>query len=195
MITIPQGHFSAYIFDCDGTLGDNMPLHYSAWLAAIAEYHCDFPEPFFYELGGTPTERIVEILNARNGCQMPVKETAHRKEEFYLQGLDHIQPIEPVVAIVRRVHGHLPIAVASGGHRRIVERTLARLGLLELFPVIVCSEDYVHGKPHPDPFLTAARRLGIPAAECLVFEDTEAGIQSATAAGMQWVLVPSPHHP
>jgi beta-phosphoglucomutase family hydrolase len=192
MISIPDGHFSAYIFDCDGTLGDNMPLHYSAWRAALAEYHCDFPEALFYQLGGTPTEHIVEILNQRYNLNMPVKETAHRKEEFYLEGIEHIRPIEPVVAIVRRVHGHLPIAVASGGHRRIVERTLTCLGLIQYFEVIVCSEDYTNGKPHPDPFLLAARRLGIPPGECLVFEDTNAGIQAATAAGMQSVLVPPP---
>ena len=192
MIKIPEGNFAAYIFDCDGTLGDTMPLHYSAWCAALKEQHCDFPEALFYELGGVPTERIVEILNERRGCHLPVKETAHYKEELYLEGIDRIGPIEPVVEIVNRMHGKLLIAVASGGHRRIVTRTLSCLGMLEKFNVIVCAEDYRQGKPHPDPFLAAAERLGVAPEKCLVFEDTNAGIDAARAAGMQWVLVPSP---
>jgi beta-phosphoglucomutase family hydrolase len=192
MIKIPEGNFAAYIFDCDGTLGDTMPLHYAAWRAALKEYNLDFPEDEFYALGGVPTERIVEILNERHGASMPVKETAHYKEELYLKGIDQILPIEPVVAVVHEVYGKLPIAVASGGHRRIVTRTLTCLGLLDKFEIIICAEDYRQGKPHPDPFLKAAERLGVAPERCLVFEDTDTGIQAAQAAGMQWVLVPTP---
>jgi HAD superfamily hydrolase (TIGR01509 family) len=192
MIKIPEGNYAAYIFDCDGTLGDTMPLHYSAWCAALKEHDCDFPEAQFYELGGVPTERIVEILNERHGYTMPVKETARYKEEIYLQGIHTILPIEPVVNIVKEVYGMLPIAVASGGHRHIVTRTLSCLGILDKFDTVVCSEDYRQGKPHPDPFLTAAYRLGVVPEKCLVFEDTKTGIQAARAAGMRWVLVPPP---
>jgi len=195
MITVPEGDFAAYIFDCDGTLGDTMPLHYQAWCAVLEEHPVHFPEALFYELGGVPTERIVEILNERHGYHLPVKETAHRKEELYLEGIERIRPIEPVVEIVNRVHGKLPIAVASGGHTRIVTRTLHCLGILDKFDAIVCAEDYTRGKPHPDPFLKAAERLGVPPEKCLVFEDTNTGVQAARAAGMQWVLVPSPAHP
>lgn len=192
MIQIPEGDFAAYIFDCDGTLGDTMPLHYTAWQAALAGYGCDFPEALFYELGGVPTERIVEFLNERHGCNMPVRETAVRKEEIYIKGVAQIRPIEPVVEIVDRVYGKLPLAVASGGHRHIVTKTLFHLGILEKFNAIVCAEDYRQGKPHPDPFLTAAKRLGVPPEKCLVFEDTKTGVEAARAAGMQWVLVPPP---
>jgi HAD superfamily hydrolase (TIGR01509 family) len=90
------------------------------------------------------------------------------------------------------VYGKLPIAVASGGHRRIVTKTLLCLGILDKFNAVVCAEDYRQGKPHPDPFLTAAARLGVPPEKCLVFEDTNTGIEAARAAGMQWVLVPAP---
>jgi len=192
MIKIPEGDFAAYIFDCDGTLGDTMPLHYTAWCAALKGQDFDFPEALFYELGGVPTERIVEILNERHGSHMPVKETARYKEELYLKGIERIGPIEPVVEIVNKVHGRLPIAVASGGHRAIVTRTLTCLGIADKFDAIICAEDYRLGKPHPDPFLKAAERLGVPPEKCLVFEDTNTGIEAARAAGMQWVLVPPP---
>jgi beta-phosphoglucomutase family hydrolase len=189
-LQIPEGDFAAYIFDCDGTLADTMPLHYKAWCAALHEHDCDFPEALFYELGGVPTEHIVDLLNERHGYRMPPKETARIKEQLYLKMVSQIAPIEPVVAIVNEVHGKLPMAVASGGRGSIVRKTLAALGLIEKFDAIIASEDYVNGKPSPDPFLTAAARLGVEPARCLVFEDTQTGVAAAKAAGMQWVLVP-----
>ena len=193
-IHIPDGDFAGYIFDCDGTLGDTMPLHYSAWLAALKEYGLNFPEALFLRARRACRRSISSrsLVNARHGPHMPVKETAEIKEEIYLKGIEQIAPIEPVVAIVNRVHGKLPIAVASGGHRRIVTRTLTCLGIVDKFDAIICAEDYLKGKPNPDPFLTAAQRLGVPPEKCLVFEDTNTGIQAARAAGMQWVLVPPP---
>ena len=191
-LELPDGDFAAYIFDCDGTLADTMPLHYKAWRAALREHDGDFPEALFYELGGTPTVQIVEILNERHGYKMPPVETAREKEELYLQMVAEIGPIEPVVAIVNEVHGKLPLAVASGGHRHVVIKTLDALGLTSKFDAIVGSEDYVNGKPAPDPFLTAARKLGVDPTRCLVFEDTQIGADAARAAGMKWVLVPAP---
>jgi HAD superfamily hydrolase (TIGR01509 family) len=70
--------------------------------------------------------------------------------------------------------------------------TLRALGIAELFDAIVCSEDYLRGKPHPDPFLEAASRLNVVPERCLVFEDTSTGLAAAKAAGMACVLVPPP---
>jgi len=122
----------------------------------------------------------------------PPAETARKKEILFLEMLAEIDPIEPVVAIVREVSGRLPMAVASGGHRHVVTRTLSALGLLEKFDAVVCAEDYARGKPFPDPFLVAARKLGVDPAKCLVFEDTTIGEEAARAAGMASVLVPPP---
>lgn len=192
MLLIPPGKFAAYIFDCDGTLADTMPLHFKAWCAALGRHECEFPEAMFYELGGVPTERIVEILNERHGHSMQPREVAREKESLYLEMVSQIVAIEPVVEIVQAMHGRLPMAVASGGHRHVVTQTLGALGLLEKFDAIVCAEDYLSGKPAPDPFLTAAARLGVEPTKCLVFEDTQTGVSAAKAAGMQWVLVPPP---
>ncbi len=189
---IPPGEFDAYIFDCDGTLADTMPTHYRAWCAALGEHAAVFSESIFYELGGTPTARIVEILNERHGFTMPVAETIAYKEELFLSMSDTIAPIESVVAFARKYHGVKPLAVASGGHREIVLTTLRVMGIAELFDTVVGAEDYARGKPSPDPFLEAARRLGVRPERCLVFEDTSTGIAAADAAGMQWVLVPPP---
>ncbi|HYR57671.1 MAG TPA: HAD family phosphatase [Chthoniobacteraceae bacterium] len=189
-LELPAGDFAAYIFDCDGTLADTMPTHYKAWQTALGEEAQKFPEAMFYELGGTPTARIVEILNERHGLSLPVDETVARKEAVFLALSPQIAAIEPVVKLARLFHGVKPLAVASGGHRRIVMNTLRALGIADLFQAVVTSEDYQRGKPSPDPFLEAALRLDVSPEECLVFEDTATGIAAATAAGMKSVLVP-----
>ena len=191
-ITLPPGEFSAYIFDCDGTLADTMPTHYRAWLAALGDSGEMFPEALFYELGGTPTSHIVELLNERHGLKLPVAEVVAHKESLFLEYSHEIAAIEPVVSLARQFAGKKPLAVASGGHRRIVLTTLRALGIVELFDAIVCAEDYQRGKPAPDPFLEAALKLDVPPGECLVFEDTAIGIAAAEAAGMKWVHVPKP---
>ena len=191
-LKLPDGNFEAYIFDCDGTLADTMPLHYKAWLEALGGNAGKFAEAFFYELGGIPTVKIVEMLNERWGTSMPPEETARIKEELYLKMIPEILPIQPVVELMMKYHGVHPMAVASGGHTRVVLQTLNALGIADKFDAIVGAEDYVHGKPAPDPFLEAARRLGVPPAKCIVFEDSQIGIDAAKAAGMAWVLVPQP---
>jgi HAD superfamily hydrolase (TIGR01509 family) len=149
----------------------------------------------FYELGGVPTNHIVELLNERHGLGLPVAETVAHKEAVFLELSPQIAAIEPVVAIARELRGVKPMAVASGGHRRVVMNTLRALGIAELFDVVVTAEDYSRGKPFPDPFLEAARQLRIAPERCLVFEDTHTGITAAHAAGMQAVLVPAPTRP
>jgi beta-phosphoglucomutase family hydrolase len=191
-IKLPDGEFDAYIFDCDGTLADTMPLHYRAWLAALKEHNAEFPEALFYELGGVTTERIVELLNERHGHTMPVQETATHKDNLFVEMIPQILPIEPVVELVHQFHSVKPLAVASGGTREIVTKILSALGILRKFDAVVTAEDCRRGKPAPDPFLEAARRLGVLPSRCLVFEDTTAGIAAAKAAGMKWVLVEPP---
>jgi beta-phosphoglucomutase-like phosphatase (HAD superfamily) len=191
-LEIPAGDFAAYIFDCDGTLADTMPTHYRAWQLALCEHSEAFPEAMFYELGGTPPARIVEILNERHGLSLPVEQTVAFKEATFLELSSEVAAIGPVVAIAKSFAGRRPMAVASGGHRRVVLTTLRALGIADLFNAIVTSEDYRRGKPAPDPFLEAALRLGVAPEQCLVFEDTTTGIAAATAAGMKSVLVPPP---
>ena len=166
-----------------------MPLHYRAWLRFMREVGGDFPEDLFYSWGGRPPAEIVVDLNHRCGLALDVADAVERKENYYLELLDEVQPIAPVLDIVRAMHGKLPLAVTSGGPRRVVLRTLARIGVRDMFDVVVCADDYVRGKPAPDPFLETARRLGVPPVRCLVFEDTVTGEQAARAAGMACVIV------
>ena len=191
-LELPDGHFRAYLFDCDGTIVDSMPLHYVAWKRALGEWNCAFEEELFYEWGGRPVTEIIAALNQMHGLNMPVDAVARRKENLYFELQDELKAIPEVIEHIETQHGHIPLAVVSGSRRKSVVHSLSALGLLEKFDVLVCAEDYPHGKPAPDCFLTAAARLGVDPKDCLVFEDTEMGIRAATAAGMAWVRVPTP---
>jgi HAD superfamily hydrolase (TIGR01509 family) len=190
ILPIPAGDFRAYLFDCDGTVADSMPLHYKAWKRALADYGCPYPEELFYAWGGKPVRQIIADLNEINGLHMPVDELAALKESYYLEQLPQLQPIPSVLEHIHAQYGRIPFAVVSGSRRSSVVGSLTVLGILDKFETLVCAEDYKYGKPAPDCFLLAAERLGIPPAQCLVFEDTGLGIEAASAAGMASVRVP-----
>ena len=191
-LQLPPGTFRAYLFDCDGTIVDSMPLHYIAWTKALAEWGAAFDEELFYAWGGKPPKDIITELNQMQGLRMPVEELAERKEDLYFSLLPQLKSIPEVVEHIEAQHGRIPFAVVSGSNRASIVKSLSTVGLLDRFEILVGHEDYTRSKPAPDAFLIAAERLGIAPRDCLVFEDTEMGIAAATAAGMAWVRVPQP---
>ena len=191
-LTLPPGPFRAYLFDCDGTIADSMPLHYIAWSKALGEYGCTFDEQLFYSWGGKPAVEIIADLNKMQDLNMPPEALAEHKEDLYFALLPQLQAIPEVVDIIQAEHGRIPFAVVSGGRRNSVTNSLTTLGLLDKFETIVGAEDYKNSKPAPDAYLLAAARLGVAPGDCLVFEDTDMGIQAATAAGMASVKIASP---
>ena len=191
-ITLPSGDFKAYLFDCDGTVADSMPLHYIAWSQALGEWGCKFTEERFYQLGGVPIVEIIELVGREQGIEMPIARVAKRKEELYFEYLPRLKCVPEVLEHMELQRGRIPFAVVSGSTRDSVEASLRAIGLLDRFEVLVCAGDYTKSKPDPEPFLIAAKQLGVSPRNCLVFEDTQMGIDAATAAGMASVRVPPP---
>ena len=191
-LKLPVGDFKAYLFDCDGTIADSMPLHYVAWKNVLAEWNCEFSEELFYSWGGMPVTEIIATLNERHGLTMPVSDIQRRKEEMFYAALPRLKAVPEVLEHIEAMHGEIPFAVVSGSTRESVKASLGSLNLLDRFETLVCAGDYTRSKPHPEPFLLAAERLGVAPETCLVFEDTEMGITAATAAGMASVRVPAP---
>jgi HAD superfamily hydrolase (TIGR01509 family) len=195
-LDIPPGDFAGYIFDLDGTLIDTMPVHYRSWDAAMrhAGLAETLDEDYFYALGGVPSLQVAELLAAKHGLPISSpEEIAEHKERLYLDRFSEITLIEPVVAFARKVAQSRPVAIATGGTPDIALPAIAAAGLAGLFSIVVTPHDVApgRGKPHPDMFLEAARRLGVAPELCLVFEDAEPGIRAARAAGMQVVRVAS----
>jgi beta-phosphoglucomutase family hydrolase len=189
-LKLPPGSFKAYLFDCDGTIADSMPLHYIAWKKALAEWNCDFSEDLFYAWGGMSVAEIIAALNRDRGLNMPVEKVARRKEELYFENLPQLKAVPEVMEHIEASYRLIPFAVVSGSTRDSVTRSLEALRILDRFDTLVCAGDYRNSKPDPEPFLLAAQRLGIAPEDCLVFEDADMGIQAATAAGMASVKVP-----
>lgn len=173
------------IFDCDGTLADTMPAHYSSWLAILEPRGIPFSIDEFYSMGGMPSWRIVEKLARRAGVQVDVDEVSRLKNADFLNHIPLVRPIEPVVAVARAAAGKLPMAVATGSLRWVAERVLEQIGVAHLFAAVVTAEDVVRHKPDPDVFLEAARRIRVAPDACLVFEDTDPGVEAGRRAGMR----------
>lgn len=192
-LVLPEGNFKAYLFDCDGTIANSMPLHYKAWKHILDQHNCPFPEEQFYAWGGRPIREILATLNILHGLDMPIDEIAVTKEKHYYSVISELEAVPEVLEHIHEAHGRVPFAVVSGSTRESVVRSLETLGLLDRFDTLVCAGDYTRSKPDPEPFLLAAERLGIAPADCLVFEDTDMGVDAAKAAGMGWVRVPQPH--
>ena len=191
-LKIPEGKFGAYLFDCDGTIVDSMPLHYLAWKKTLSEWKCDFSEELFYKWGGMPVAEVIATLNRERGLQMPVEELEHRKENLYYELLPQLKAIPEVLEHIEEQHSKIPFAVVSGSTRESVIKSLTIVNLLGRFETLVCAGEYQKSKPDPEAFLMAAANLGVAPEVCLVFEDTDMGIQAARAAGMGWVKVPPP---
>lgn len=177
------------IFDCDGTLADTMPLHWRAWQVITARHRLHLPEERFYSLGGVPSRDILKMLSIEQGVPLDHLAVAREKEAEYRPLIAQVEPINAVVGIARENFGRIPLAVASGGTRRIIEQVLDHLGIRQLFNAIVTSEDVANQKPAPDIFLEAARRLGVPPESCRAYEDTDLGMQAIRAAGMEAIDV------
>ena len=177
------------VFDCDGTLADTMPIHWKVWNAIAARHKLHFPEDRFYALGGVPSRDILKMLGEEQGVKLDPLAVAHEKETEYLKMLSHVGPIPLVVNVARENFGKIPMAVASGGNRPIIEQVLTHLGIRELFAAVVTSEDVVNQKPALDIFLEAARRIGVPPQFCRAYEDTDLGLQAIRAAGMEAIDV------
>ncbi|HEV8549389.1 MAG TPA: HAD family phosphatase [Polyangiaceae bacterium] len=190
-IELPPGDFAGFIFDCDGTLADSMPLYHRAWQRSLAAHGAsfEFTWELFMSRAGMSTVLTVEGLNASYGTSFEASSIAARQELEFLAVIDSVKPIEAVVGIARAYAGQLPMSVASGGTRPLVERTLELIGVRDLFPVVVVAADVPRGKPEPDLFLLAAARMGVAPERCLVFEDGVPGLLAAERAGMQSVFV------
>lgn len=182
---LPPAGTRGLIFDCDGTLADTMPVHYVAWTDMLTRHGIPFPETRFYELGGVPTAQIIRILSQEYGVPVDdVDAMVQEKETAFLEKLHAVKPIEKVIHVAKYHRGKLPIAVASGGYRETVSRTLDLLNIRDWFDAMVTAEDTARHKPEPDVFLEAAKRLGVPPQTCVVFEDTDIGLLAAQRAGM-----------
>ena len=181
----------AYIFDMDGTLVDNCAWHVLAWREFAHRHGRDISEREILEwMGATSSyymDRIFDRKVPADECAQLTREKESIYRELYAP---HMRLPEGLGELLEGASGRgVKLAIATGGSIDNVNFILDGLNLCRLFDEIVDSSQYVHGKPAPDCYIEAAKRLGVAPEDCVVFEDAVAGIRSAKAAGMKVVAI------
>jgi HAD superfamily hydrolase (TIGR01509 family) len=190
--TLEPGSFRGLIFDCDGTLVETLPAHVQALQDSLAPYGLRPTQEWARtKYGQTPATVLLAIDNEIGRIPVPHSEVLKIWATNYGRNLHLLEQITSVCNVARQWQGLVPMAVASNGQRSSVLATLDAVGLLPLFNAVTTIEDVIHGKPAPDLFLEAARQIGVAPADCIVFEDSEEGLESAASAGMRTVRVPA----
>ena len=184
------------VFDWDGVIVDSSRLHEEAWEALAAEERRPLPPGFFLRSFGMKNEQVIEQLLGWTADPKELERLSLRKEELFralvrergarlLPGARRL--LEALAA------AGIPRAVGSSTPRKNIEAVLAQTGLAGLFDATVCGDEVRRGKPAPDIFLEAARRLGLPPTRCVVIEDAHVGIEAARTAGMPVLAVATTH--
>jgi beta-phosphoglucomutase family hydrolase len=190
VIPLPPG-VRGLLFDLDGTLADTMPIHLAAWHAAGERFGVNITHEMITTHTGMPTLRVTELLNQLYGWTLVPTEVKAAKEEAYARLKPHIgvKPIAPVYALAQAYRGQLPMAVGTGSSNGSAYDTLDTLGIRDWFDAVVTADDVTSHKPEPETYLRCAELLGIPPADCVVFEDGDYGLQAGRAAGMHVIDV------
>ncbi|QYF92656.1 beta-phosphoglucomutase family hydrolase [Massilia sp. PAMC28688] len=189
------GHYSALIFDMDGTLVDSGQLHELAWRATLERYGIPLDAPLMRSLAGVPTIGTLEHLIGHFGCRVdtPLEAMNSFKEAFVREHMARHVKATALAGVVRQYHGATPMAVGTGAYTGEARQILALCGLDGYFDHVVGADQVRHPKPAPDTFLRCAELLGAAPARCVVFEDSALGLQAAASAGMAGVDVLAVH--
>ncbi|GGD71102.1 phosphatase [Rhizobium anhuiense] len=184
-----ENDFEAVIFDCDGTLVHTPPVYADAWAAGFAHSGKPMNQAWYLMRAGMSEGVLMEAFEREFDVVLDRESVIATMRSHFLQNLHRVREVHVVAATVRRLAGVRPMAVASGGSREIVTATLHGTGLREYFDELVTIDDVANPKPAPDLFLQAAALLGIEPARCVVFEDSEQGLEAARRAGMSAIDV------
>ncbi len=184
---------AAVVFDCDGTLVDSATANYQAWRDALRPAGVALDQAWYLDRTGLSATQLLDHLEAEHRRWLDRRVVHAEQRRRYLDNLHLLAEIKAVADLARRLHGCLPLAVASGGPRSSVEGALRHTGLLRLFDVVATSDDVTRPKPAPDLYLLATARLDVDPYHALALDDTAEGLTAARRAGLRTVDVRNRH--
>ncbi len=184
----------AVIFDMDGVLIDSEPLHFEATRRVLADHGVPYSATDNEEFLGVTASQTYATLRSRHQLAVAERDLIQAYSEELLRVIpDRAQPMAGVPEVLEKLRAAgLRLALASSAEPEVIQATLAGLRVSGFFDVVVSGAEVERGKPAPDIFLEAARRLGVPPGACLVVEDSRNGVLAARAAGMRCVAIPCP---
>jgi len=189
-LDIHMSRVQAVIFDLDGVICNTEPIHVRSWQVLFASRGIEVPEEEILEGVGIADRVLLEDILVRRGVQADVSDWLIAKRKIYLDMLQESTPAFPgAVELIRQLNWNWPLAIASSAWRIAIETITRRLDIRRHFRAIIAKEDVEHHKPSPEPFLAAARQLGVKASDCAVIEDSVAGVEAAGRAGMLCIAV------
>lgn len=189
----PLSHpFDAVIFDMDGTLLDTEAAFKTIVYETCTELGFEMSDAIHGQIVGSSHETTAKILAGAFGAHFPYELFEDRCRAGMRLRLAESVPVKAgaVELIVALKELDVPLAVATSSRSPHALAHLGKAGVIDYFDTIVTREDVVYPKPHPEPYLTAARRLGVEPVRCVAFEDSHSGVRAAHAAGMRTVMVP-----
>jgi HAD superfamily hydrolase (TIGR01509 family) len=195
-VTIPvQPVLQAVVFDLDGLMFNTEELHDEVGEILLQRRGCHFSQVLKREIMGRPARVTFQIMIDRHGLNATVEQLQAESEELFAELLPaHLRPLRGLTGLLAGLESaQIPKAIATSSGRSYTAMVLSQVGFQERFQFALTGEDVREGKPAPEVYLTAARRLGIPPAAVMVLEDSENGCRAGVAAGAFTVAVPGPH--
>ena len=187
-----HGEIDAIFFDNDGVLVDTEPLFLQASQELFASVSLEIDLDEYRDISLRQGRSIMDLFAERGASPAAVEALRERRNARYAELIEQgVAVCDAVPEVLARLHGVLPMAIVTSSYRYHFELTHRQTGFLRYFEFSLANGDYERHKPHPEPYLRAAERLGVAPARCLVVEDSERGLRAAAAAGMRCVVVPT----
>jgi HAD superfamily hydrolase (TIGR01509 family) len=180
----PRDGVRARLFDWDGTLADSQQINFRVLSDALAQQGLPMSYEWFAARTGVSTAEMVSQVGLLHSRSVNAQAIANARDQAFLERASEVRLVPHVELLLQQQRGKRVIALATGGAKDTVYAVINSLGIADLFDVIVTREDVENGKPSPDIFLLASERLGVKPKDCLVYEDSDEGLQASLTAGM-----------
>lgn len=188
--------FKAAIFDMDGLLIDSERIIMQACILAASELGISYTQSDYIQLIGRSAPDSNQVMITQLGGVNNFTKVMKRVDEILAVSGNYFPLKIGALEIVQHFHAQgIPCGVASSSYQDIIRYRLSKVGVLEYFSVITSGDEVERGKPHPDIYLLAIKKLGVPAEACIAFEDSEFGAHAAITAGLKVVVVPDLKQP